>query len=115
MLDRLPPSERAEVVNPYDYLVSLGTDAVDHADAGSNFLGHLSMTGALLGSWGCDDSTVHAGLYHSIYGSECMAGLAVAAALTPSVAANSGGLRRLLAADGAGRPRPGGPTHWGRG
>ena len=66
MLDRLPPSERAEVVNPYDYLVSLGTDEVDHADAGSNFLGHLSMTGALLGSWGCDDSTVHAGLYHGV-------------------------------------------------
>ena len=69
---------RAAPVTPYDFLVSLGTAEVTHARTAeaSNvgapvpgaFLGHLSATSALLASWGCNESTANAGLFHSIYG-----------------------------------------------
>ena len=66
--DRIPAQNRSAPANPYDFLVSLGTDEIAHANVGSNFLDHLKMTSALLGSWGCDEATVNAGLYHSVYG-----------------------------------------------
>ena len=67
--------------SPYDFLVSLGTDSVPHAGAdktdgvlvaaessASSFLAHLKGTAALLSSWGCDEATVLAGLFHSVHG-----------------------------------------------
>ena len=64
----MPGERRSAAATPYDFLVSLGTDQVAHANVSSNFLNHLSTTSALLASWGCDQSTVNAGLYHSVYG-----------------------------------------------
>jgi hypothetical protein len=66
--DRLPEPQRPAASTPYDFLVSLGTEEVSHANVGSNFLDHLSVTSALLASWGCDKHTVNAGLFHSVYG-----------------------------------------------
>ena len=54
--------------NMTDFLVSLGTDKVEHS--GKTFLAHLIGVHRDLESWGCDHEVCRAGMFHSIYGTE---------------------------------------------
>lgn len=58
-----------------DYLVALGTDQVPHS--GVAFLAHLIGVYRDLKAWGADEDLAHAGLFHSIYGTEVFQGFKI--------------------------------------
>lgn len=65
-------------MEPRDFLVALGTGGVRHTKqyATNNemregsFLDHLTGTESILSAWDCPTHLCHAGLFHSIYGTE---------------------------------------------
>ena len=52
-----------------DVLVSMGAGSEPH-NSNEDLLAHLCGTRDLLRSWGAPNSLIHAGLFHSVYGTE---------------------------------------------
>jgi hypothetical protein len=61
-----PTDEKLESCR--QYLLALGADKLLHS--GRHFLAHLEGTYRLLRSWGLSEPVCHAGLFHSMYGTD---------------------------------------------
>lgn len=82
--NRVPP--------PLQFLASIGTGEIPHGSRIDHegkpigtFLDHLTGTEAQLRAWGCEDALCHAGMYHSIYGTEGFQGFTLSTADRPVV------------------------------
>ena len=58
----------ASFENLIEYIRQIGAANVEHSDG--SYLGHAAGVHRDLKSWGCSDEICHAGLFHSIYGTE---------------------------------------------
>ena len=66
--DHTPPALPEEALSPLEFLAARHAGDVGHS--GSRLLEHLKGVAEILGQWGEGAEIVHAGLFHSVYGTE---------------------------------------------